>query len=50
MSVIIIERFEVFTMMKIQAMVFWAVTPCNDPVGGPYCLYLQTDSRRRWKQ
>jgi hypothetical protein len=24
---------EVFTVMKIQVMVFWVMTPCNDVVG-----------------
>jgi len=29
----IVARFEVFTEMKIQVVVFWAVKPCNDVVG-----------------
>jgi hypothetical protein len=37
-------------MVKIQAEVFWVVTPCSVVVGyqrfgGPYCLYLRSDVR-----
>jgi hypothetical protein len=39
-------RFEVFTAMKIQVMVFWVVMLCTVTVGyqhfrGPCCLHLQ---------
>jgi hypothetical protein len=42
------ERFEVFTAVKIQIVVFWVVTPYSDVVGyqhfgGPYSLHLRGD-------
>jgi hypothetical protein len=41
--------FEVFTLMKIEIVVFWVVTPRNDVVryqciGGPCCLHLQGET------
>jgi hypothetical protein len=41
-----IERFKVFTTVKILVEVFWVVTPCSVVVGyqrfgGPFCLHLQ---------
>jgi hypothetical protein len=40
------ERFEIFTAMKIQIVIFWVVTPCSNMVGyqrfgGPCCFHLQ---------
>jgi len=33
-------RFEVFTVKKIQVVVFWVVTPCGNEVG--YQLFRKT--------
>jgi hypothetical protein len=40
--------FQVFMVMKTQALVFWYVTLCSDEVeyqrfGGIYCFHVQGD-------
>jgi len=42
----IFERFELFTPLKIQVVVFWVLTPCSVVAGyqrfrGPCCLQLK---------
>jgi hypothetical protein len=45
----IFARFEVFTVMKMQVVVFCVVRPCSVVVGyqrfgGPCCLHLQVEA------
>jgi len=39
-------KFEVFTEMKIQAMVFWVVMPCSDVVEYP-CHYTASELKKQ---